>query len=407
MGRLHKVRPFLAPVILSLFLLPFLFLYEHNVSYIIFSLIIAIWVVSSIIFYNKGGLPGERSNTDNECHDSYNGEENIDHLYFQLIMSIHTELSCIKNDVQRLRTVVSESINGLGDSFTGLNSEAEHQKEIMINLMSQMSGSTNEANDDATIGKFVNEAEDTMYYFVDIIIGTSKESMRLVYKLGDMYDQFSKVVSLLSDIKSIAAQTNLLALNASIEAARAGEYGRGFAVVAEEVRALSLRSDQFSGEINAVVKEAMSGIQGAREVCNDIASKDMKTMLDAKNKASATMQGISLLHDNTSKRIAEISDVIKRIDEKVGLAVTSLQFEDIVTQLGGHIDKRLDIISESLHNIDEAHNLAVDDNEESGQPQNISEKIKNCVNDAISQLEKIDHNPVAQENMAVGEVDLF
>jgi len=405
MGLLHAVRNFILPALLSLFLSLLLFLEKHNVSYIALSIIILVWVITAIKFYKSNNSFNDHIScpTQQEVGD----ESSIEKLYLQFMQSIDTELSDIKDNVNRLRVVVSESIEGLSNSFTGLNEEAEHQKNIMVNLMSAMTSQKNSSGDSATIGTFVNEAENTMYYFVDLIIGTSKESMRLVYKLDDMYLQFGKVVGLLGDIKSIAAQTNLLALNASIEAARAGEYGRGFAVVAEEVRALSLRSDQFSGEINGVVKEAMSGIQGAREVCNDIASKDMKVMLDAKNKVSHTMEGISHIHDNTSTTIAEISEIVEKIDSKVALAITSLQFEDIVTQLGGHIDKRLDVISEAISNINNVHNLIANNNDELEDPNQLLDKISNTIKEEIEQLKKIDHNPVKQENMTVGEIDLF
>ena len=74
-----------------------------------------------------------------------------------------------------------------------------------------------------------------------------------------------KINELSGTIMEISSQTGLLALNASIEAARAGEAGKGFAVVATEIGSLADQTSKAIADISQIVKEVNEAVANMAE----------------------------------------------------------------------------------------------------------------------------------------------
>ena len=106
------------------------------------------------------------------------------------------------------------------------------------------------------------------------------ESAIMAEKLGENSKQIGMIVDA---IAAIADQTNLLALNAAIEAARAGEAGRGFAIVAEEVRKLSISSQE--------------SVEKIRTSINNIQTETQKMVLSMKGGTDEVKNGALAIHE--------------------------------------------------------------------------------------------------------------
>ena len=243
MSRVTNVL-FLASALCLVQLLNFM-LFENSTIFIISLLGLIVSIVFSIYSLNKVS-PGKRS-VEQLTEMSTVDDELIHSVIFELQQFIHQEVNIVEKELGRTKTLVSDAVTGISDSFKYLQGLSDEQQQ-MIQLLITQSGSM-EDESGTSLESFVVDSNKTLDEFVGVIINTSKQSLETMAYTDDMVTQFDSIFKLLSQVEGLASQTNLLALNAAIEAARAGEAGRGFAVVANEVRSLSVGSTELNEDI--------------------------------------------------------------------------------------------------------------------------------------------------------------
>jgi len=356
-----------------------------------------------VLYRQKQIHHGERD--DSDVQNSIAEGINVQNESFVAItQKINEENVAISDEVGRVSNLISEATAELGRSFSTMNEQASQQKKLMASVLK---GNENKDDDYViSIDEFVSDTADLMNYFIENIVTTSKESIRLVYQLDDLCDRVVSIEILLKDLKFISDQTNLLALNASIEAARAGEHGRGFAVVADEVRNLSMSSANFSNQIHNVIAETVSDIKTARGVVDGIASRDMRSVIDAKAKNTKLSNQIYQLQQRSEQNMIAVSDIAEGIDDSVGAAIRSLQFEDIATQLASQIAERSSHITHVTNEVSKVLKAPVIIGEDNEFAQSVEHVCSVC-KDSIAYINDIKRSPVTQEKMDAGDIDLF
>lgn len=165
----------------------------------------------------------------------------------------------------------------------------------------------------------------------------AKLSSEVEAVLRDFGAQFLKVKDETGKIDSISSQTNLLALNASIEAARAGEHGRGFAVVAEEIRNLSLGTQESSGsimealdlleqtsekmtksvtEILGLIAQTLEAMQHVNESVTVIA-EDSQTLGKEIHVVDEAMKSVETSNQNMVNNMRQVTEIMEQMRESV------------------------------------------------------------------------------------------
>jgi methyl-accepting chemotaxis protein len=317
------------------------------------------------------------------------------------------QIAEVRHEVQRTQSIFAEAIEKLITSFHGINAHVTRQQHLSMRIVSR------DDSGDASLAEFetfASKTSDTMRQFVDSVIENSRIAMTLVEKTDLITGHMRRVKGMLGEIEGIAKQTNLLALNAAIEAARAGEAGRGFAVVADEVRDLSGRTSHFSQQIRSSLGDMQVTIDDTEQAINRMAAQDMTFALTSKDDVEKAMIGIEEVNHRTGHVIGELSGIAEQVEISVGQAVMSLQFQDMVTQLLGHVLRRLDVLDELVE--DERQMASVlrecTDPVSTVQALDSLRSHVDTLAEKLSTLKQgVDHNPVRQSGYDSGDVELF
>ncbi len=332
------------------------------------------------------------------------------HGHFQSIVgeidrAVREDTGELGTALGQIRDLMRDAIVKLNGSFTGLNQQTQRQQELVLSLINKMTGtlSTSDSDKRLTMQEFTREIGEVLQYYIDILVDISKRGVETVHRMDDMAGQIDGIFQLLAEIKIIADQTNLLALNAAIEAARAGEAGRGFAVVADEVRKLSQHSNQFNEKIREQVETAQATIGEVRKVVGELAGRDMTMAINAKGRIDTMLEEVRQVNDYMSTALEGVSGITSQINDNVRLAVRSLQFEDIATQILAHAHRHVERLEGYTTEIKGKLPAA-------GEPADFHralDEMRTAVTELKTRWTVERCKPAVQTSMQAGEVELF
>lgn len=288
----------------------------------------------------------------------------LGHAFNRMIGKFRDSLQTVSRSTHQLTEVSGRVFNVAETTLKGLV-EQRSETDSVASAMHEMSSTVHEVAHNATQTASASHGADEEAKKGALV---ATEAIGAIMALIDEIENASKVIAkvesdsagigmILDVINGVAEQTNLLALNAAIEAARAGEQGRGFAVVADEVRTLASRTQQSTGEIQAMIERLQGGARDA-----------VRAMEAARNRAEAGSDQVEKAAENLamiSGEVASINDMNSQIAtaaeeqsavaEEIGRNVANIS--EIADKTSEGAKQTAQINQELVRMADELHSL--------------------------------------------------
>ncbi|WP_159440062.1 methyl-accepting chemotaxis protein [Phaeovulum vinaykumarii] len=267
---------------------------------------------------------------------SYRMPVHFQGVFAEIAEAMNSTAESLVNTVQEI-SVSAQTVDGSAREIAGAAEDLARRSEQNAAMLEQSAAALDEMT--SSVRSAAAAAEQAQAE-VEGISERATEGEAVVQRAVAAMDAIQAssqgIGKILEVIEEIAFQTNLLALNAGVEAARAGEAGRGFAVVANEVRALSQRSSEASGEIAALIATADNNVRRGVELVHE-SGRALGGIAGGVTDVTGKIRDIVKSVSETSTGIAEISRATNELDrttqqnaavfEQTNAAVRALQGE--------------------------------------------------------------------------------
>lgn len=283
-------------------------------------------------------------------------EPNYANEIFELASQVQKNVDILVKEEGNITYGLDEILKGSEVTTEQTNYVNEHLKTL-----SQNSDNTKQLVDGVftSLDKSNKEIENAKKEFNELINQVSSVSTvfeEFVNLMSDIQVHYNSIQGFAAIINGIAGQTNLLSLNAAIEAARVGEAGKGFTVVANEIKKLSVDTQNNAKDIMESLKNLTTSMDKLISKSNDGVSVITKTtgiiegstsildkIIEAESEVHNNLQGVQDSQINNLQGINEISaNLVKLVDKSKS---ENEELEDIIYSIQKKADCYMNILN--------------------------------------------------------------
>jgi methyl-accepting chemotaxis protein len=254
-------------------------------------------------------------------------------------------LGVLRSQLADVMRDVEQSVVKVCSSFRDIGRRA---KVVIAHASGDGDAGSGDLDSDRGMAELLSAARSTIADLLKNLEAATASSADSVAKLTAAEEHVRGVTDASEKIESVASQANMLALNGQIEAARAGQHGATFGIVATETAKMA--------------EQARLGSRGIRTLIGMLSSEMSRTSRDLQQRSKAHAEQTQHCRDavnstfdameTASKRleasIASTSQNTAALADDISSAVTSLQFQDAVSQRVQHVIHAIEEIERAL-----------------------------------------------------------
>ncbi len=325
------------------------------------------WVAASV--YSVFRSSPAWAPTSGDESDTTETTQRIVKLVDDVNLLVGEELQVLRSTLEQIQGLAGDAVKTLGKSFNRLNDQVQAQSKLVHSTIGNMMGQTTEKDSKhVSIYEFIEEFTEVIQYFINLTEDVRRQRR-------DIIDHFEEMANHIDSTSDLLAETET--------------------------------TEGRDGEIRRQVKSVEHCLADARRSLGEMSAwdSDMNLATLAKGRIDITQDQLKQINAFISENLDVLSG---EISTGVGMAVRSLQFEDIVSQLVNNASIRLETMGALIGKLKaKVGRLKVVGTGSDLDAMQVVHDIQSDVSIFLEGLHAARKKPVQQTSVSEGTAELF
>jgi hypothetical protein len=174
-----------------------------------------------------------------------------------------------------------------------------------------------------------------------------------------------------------------------------------FIAISDEVRNLSDNANKFSKQMHELASNVGDALSAAERSVDGLAFGDMSVVMDSRQNVQSMIKELAAFNETITQNAVELNIISTKIEQNVLVVISTLQFQDMSTQLIEHARMRMTALQEV------AKEMGKGGGKKNSEYLERIAAYNRLLDKHVASLDRQKANPVAQKDFGTGDIELF